>query len=89
MKKQEIALCKQLIDDLNSSEIHHEKNTLRNKLYKAMHPFIVKWISSISSQKGLYYNEQDIISKSWDCFEFALKHYKPGKEIPIPNHFYS
>jgi hypothetical protein len=73
----------------NSYSHSKEKENLRNEIYLTMLPFIKKWISSILAKKSIFWDQEEMLSKSCDCFEFCLKHFKPEKKIAIPNHFYS
>ena len=88
MNQQKIQTCYDLILEYKKCE-RTEKEEVRNKLFLEMKEYIIKWISSISSQKGEYLTQKELQSKSWDCFLFALKYFKTEKSIPIPNHFYA
>jgi hypothetical protein len=89
MQKHEIEKCKQLARRYLSMTDSMDKDTLRNKLFLSLQPFLIKWIKSIYSSKHRYHSNDFILSKSWDCFLFALNSYKPHKHIPFINHFFS
>lgn len=89
MDEKQINFLHTAIIRYNSYSHSKEKDNLRNEIYLIMLPFIKKWISSILAKKGIFLEQDEMLSKSWDCFEFCLKHFKPEKKIAIPNHFYS
>lgn len=66
-----------------------ERNKIRNEIFINMEPYMEKWISSILANKKIYWSHEEIRSKSWDYFLACLLSYKPEKNIPVPNHFYS
>jgi len=66
-----------------------EKEVVRNELYEIIKPFMMKWLFSLYSQKGIFASNEEVLSKSWDCFEFCLKHFKRNKSVSVPNHFYN
>lgn len=87
--KEEIEHCEELIKKWNSTPYGPIKDKIRNDLFIIIQPSICKWISSILSKKGQYTSPEEVKSQSWDCFEYCLKHFKPERPIPIPNHFYA
>ena len=89
MEKKEIDLLSEMINCYNSYSNCKEKDNLRNEIYLKILPYMKKWISSILAKKSIFLEKEEILSKSWDCFEFCLKHFKPEKKILIPNHFYT
>lgn len=89
MEKDQIDLLHSLIINYNSSKNKEEKVEIRNEIYLKMLPYIKKWISSILAKRGIFLEKEEIISKSWDCFEFCIKHFRPEKNISVPSHFYS
>jgi hypothetical protein len=90
MQRNEIEQCTNLIIKWNQIPFGHEKDIIKKQLFHIMNPFMSKWISSIVSKRKYYYmSPEEILSKSWECFEFCLKHFKPKMNIPLPNHFYS
>ena len=81
------AICKLIIQH-NACSTEKKKEQLRNQIFNDILPDMMKWISAILSGKGIFKSKEEIISKSWDCFEFCLKYYKPGNPISVPKHFY-
>ena len=61
----------------------------RNELFNILAVPLQKWMKTILQKRGLYLPQGEILSKSWDCFDFCLQHYSPEKNILIPNHFYT
>jgi hypothetical protein len=81
--------CEDLIKQWCESPVGDGKNQIRNQLFLELKPFLCKWILSILSKKGRHLTEEEVNSTSWDCFEYCLRHFKPGRPIPLPNHFYT
>lgn len=88
MDKKKIKEIQQLITKLHSCKGENNRNIARNNIFFEMKPFMLRWMSSILLKKGVYKDNDELLSLSWDCFEYALYHYKNKKKIPIPNHFY-
>lgn len=88
MDKTKIADVNKLILKLHSCKGEKNRNIARNDIYLEIKPFMLRWLASIFSNKGVYKDDDEMLSISWDCFEYALQHYKYKKKIPIPNHFY-
>lgn len=65
------------------------KSIIRNELYEMIQPTMMSWLYSFHKKKGVFNSKEEILSKSWDCFEFCLKYYKPDRGIPVQNHFYN
>ena len=89
MNKIREEICEELLLQYGLCEIKEKKEIVRNKIYTELRPFITKWISSILHKKGVYLEPEEILSKSWDCFEFCLKRFNSEKPFSIPNHFYT
>ena len=90
MKPEQIENCKGLINRYNAVKTNIEiKETLRNQIYQILKTPIIKWISSIMAERKVYEESDEILSMSWDCFEFCLKWYDESKDIPLPNHFFA
>ena len=90
MDKIQSDFFRDMIIRYNSFPSGKEKDNLRNLIYEKMLPWMKKWISAIMAKKGLFLPKEEILSRSWDCFEFCLRKFKPhNKEIAVPNHFYS
>lgn len=89
MKKEQIELCRELINEYHTQTNEKDKSVIRNKIFKEMQPFLSRWIVEVLSKKGTFLSKEEILSQSWDCFEFCLRYFKPNKGIAIPNHFYA
>jgi len=89
MKKGQLKECEDIVQSLSTCKTLLKEEELRNKLFEILNPFILMWMSSVLKKKGMYLEKSELLSVSWDCFEFCLKHYKIDRNIPIPNHFYS
>jgi hypothetical protein len=89
MEKKDIDSLFKMIILYNSYQNCIEKDNLRNEIYLKILPYMKKWISSVLAKKSIFLEKEEILSKSWDCFQFCLRHFKPEKKILIPNHFYS
>lgn len=88
-QKADFQNCRELIISHHSSLVESERAKLRNQTFKIMKPYMAKWIQAILADQKVYISPQEIISKSWDCFEYSLEHFKPHKKIGVANHFYS
>jgi hypothetical protein len=88
MKKSDIEKCEKMIREYNDTINNEERISIRNELFKAINPFMHQWVMSVLSKRGGYVSHEEIKSKSWDCFEYCLRHYKKGGKVPVPNHFY-
>lgn len=60
---------------------------LRNELFLKMKDDQIKWVKSILYKWKKFETEQEILSLSWDCFEFCFERYL-NYDIPLPKHFY-
>lgn len=89
MKKSDIENCKRLALQWHQNTDLEEKNKIRNELFSVIRSSVEKWVVNILSDKKIYADPNETISYSWDCFLHALKHYKPDKPIPLPNHFFT
>ena len=89
MTDAEIKECQNLIFQWSEQNSHKEKDEIRNRIFHIMQTQLEMWIKSICRAKGSFLLPDDIKSKSWECFHYALKHYKPNGRIPLCNHFYS
>lgn len=65
-----------------------EKDQIRNDMFVKMEPFIDIWLKGNLNYRKLFMEDGERLSLCWDCFEFCLKYYRPGKNIPLINHFY-
>lgn len=89
MKKEQKDSCHRLICKYRICPEGGRKTRLRNRIFQELQPFMVKWVSAILAKKSIYATEEEILSFSWDCFEFCLRRYKVNKPISVPGHFYS
>ena len=90
MRAEQIAEAGELIRLLRATTNELKKKKIRNSVYEILRPFFAKWIKSLYPKTHFPdLNEKEILSLSWDCFEYGLSHWKPGKSPPIPNHFYA
>lgn len=89
MKKTDIETCKRLALLWHQNFDPEEKNKLRNELYGIIRPSVEKWVINILSEKKVYVDQNEAVSYAWDCFLHGLKYYKPEKQIPLPNHFFT
>lgn len=91
MDQDQIAKCEDLIIKYRTKLLKKDRKTkiqIRNELYLTLYNDMIKWIQSILSKFGTFKGQHEIVSLSWDCFEFCLKHYKRASSIPLPQHFY-
>jgi hypothetical protein len=65
-----------------------KKQAVRNQIYEIMKSLILNWITIIIISKKTTMTDQEILSLSWDCFEFCLRSYKIDGSIPVPHHFH-
>lgn len=89
MQKQESEFLRRMIIRYHNLPDGIEKNELRNEIYSSMSISLKKWVQSILSKKKIFLEPNEILSCSWDCFEFSLKYFKGDRKILVPNHFYS
>lgn len=73
--------CLVLINKYHSYKSNHWKIKKRNELYLLMEKDLLLWITTIISRWGKFERKEDLISISWDVFEYCLKHYKTGNSI--------
>lgn len=60
-----------------------------NSAYTVFAPLISRWVKTLAARKNITLDSGEDISLSWDCFEFCMRHYSLGKQIPAMNHFYA
>lgn len=89
MNKNQIDELQEMILKHNTCGRKIEREKLRNKIFIEMLPFLKKWMSGILSKKKVFLSQEEMLSKSWDCFLYSLKHYKVHRGINLPNHFYT
>jgi len=88
MDQVRIKLCEGLIQLYQTTE-GEEQQRIRNQLFIELCPFIVRWMQAVLHKQGRYQENDELVSGSWDCYEFCLFNYKQSRGIPIPNHFYT
>jgi hypothetical protein len=87
MKSNQIAECTDWIRKYNAGSCIGV-TSMKNQIFNLLRPFIAKWISSALAEDKIFLDKNEIISLSWDCFEFCLESFKPDGPIPLPNHFH-
>ena len=65
-----------------------QKVQIRNETFALMAYDMTFWIKSILRKWHKYETKEEILSLSWDCFEFCLKHFKVEGTHKIESHFY-
>ena len=88
MTKEEVGRCTSLAKKC-LTQTGKKQELARNELYLSLQPHMIKWMQAIMAKKNAYLEQGDLLSESWFCFEFCLRHFKPEQDIPLPNHFYS
>jgi hypothetical protein len=88
MKKTDIACCEELIKQWKETTDPERKNQIRNQIFSIIRPSMNQWVQSALSKRGMETTSCDTQSQAWDCFVYALNHYKDNGGFPIPNHFY-
>lgn len=66
-----------------------QKKQIRNEIYALMSSDMLNWIKSILKKWNKHETKEEILSLSWDCFEFCLKYFKVEEEYKVEKHFYS
>jgi|WetSurSiteA1Bulk_404760.scaffolds.fasta_scaffold32503_3 hypothetical protein len=89
MEEVTVAICIKLLKQYIVEDNIQEQQLIRNKLYSLLSTYIISYIKLFLRNERTYLQESEIISISWDCFEFSLKNYRFEKSISIPNHFRS
>ncbi len=79
--------CRELIEKYRKYKAEHYKIKARNDLYMKMNDDLLIWIKSVLKEWGKFETEDEILSVSWDVFEFGLKYYVIG--YSVPEHFYT
>jgi len=79
------ATCKALIEKYDNS-IGENKDRIRNEIFCIMLRYIYKWLVSSFKKRGVFFQKEEILSISWDAFEYCMKAYK-NREVPLPSHF--
>ena len=89
MKKRDCEQLDSLMEKMEQCADKKEKADIRNSLFAALQSSINCWVRSFLKSKGIFMEESEILSLSWDCFEFSLNSYHPEKKIPLINHFFA
>ncbi len=79
--------CKNLIEKYRRYKAKSYKIKARNDLYMKMQKDLLIWIKSVLKEWGKFETEGEILSVSWDIFEFGLEYYVIG--YSVPEHFYT
>jgi len=79
--------CLGLIQKYQRLVYRKVKERIRNEIYELMHPYLCKWIMSIYKDWGIYKQKGEVVSLSWEVFEYCLERYTD--DYPIPLHFYT
>lgn len=77
--------CKALIDKYDKSE-GENKDRVRNEIFCTLSLYIYKWLGSSLKKRGIFISKEEMLSVSWDAFEYCMKTYK-NREVPLPSHF--
>jgi hypothetical protein len=89
MKPEQVKKCNELLLQHQKETVTEKKRKIRDEAFGLIKDPMIRWIPAILSTKNIYIDPKEILSLSWDCFQFCMKHYKPHRTIPLPNHFYS
>ena len=89
MTKLVVDRCISLFKEYQRRECVQEQQETRNRLFLIMKPYIETWLMSIARRRGVFINEQELISLSWESFLFCLDRYRQGNPILIQNHFFA
>ncbi len=73
-----IEQCESILNRLKKNKNIDAYRLERNQLFTLMKNDIVKWVEFFLSGKPRGVDRNDILSTSWDCFEYALSKYKGG-----------
>ena len=85
MDKETIETVLPLIRRYKTIKREKTKNKIRNDLYLLLQPFILKCLKSRLSKKNMWLDEGEILSTSWDAFEYCLERYE--EKYFLPSHF--
>lgn len=88
MNKQTEDKCKKLIHKYFLYKADYKKREVRNNLYLLMKGDIIMWIKNILKKWGKYIDDTEVISLSWDCFEFCLARYDLNREGSLCKFFF-
>jgi len=85
-KKQQL---QQLIHQYKTKDYKYEafRLRLRNKIYGLMRDKMVNWIKGRFKKWGIYREEDEILSLSWDAFLFCLEKYDEEKNYDLYRYF--
>lgn len=65
------------------------KKKIRNEIFLLVRPFLLKCIKRKLGKRGIWKEETEILSMSWDVFIYCLERYKEGYRLPAHIHIYS
>ena len=77
--------CKELISKYDKSD-GENKDRIRNEIFCILSFYIYKWLGSSLKKRGVFVSKEEMLSISWDAFEYCMKTYK-NREVPLPSHF--
>jgi len=80
--------CLDKIQKYKRYKRERRRKQIRNEIYALMSNDMLNWIKSILKRWHKYETKEEILSLSWDCFEFCLKHFKVEGNNKVENHFY-
>lgn len=79
--------CKILLYDYHRYKKNAYKIKARNKLFELMRQDFNIWIFSILKKWGRSLTREEVVSLSWDCFEYCISIYEPSFDSFL-GHFY-
>lgn len=65
------------------------KEKIRNELFLLVQPFLLKCIKRKLGKRGIWKEQPEILSMSWDVFLYCLNRYKEGYSLPAHLYIYS
>ena len=74
--------CSKILDKYKKAKSEKSQVKYRNEAFEMMRGYFVLWINSIIKRWYKRESKDSILSMSWDAFEFCLKHYKVGYNVP-------
>jgi len=77
--------CKALMEKYDKSD-GENKNRVRNEIFCTLSFYIYKWLASALKRRNVFVSREEMLSISWDAFEYCMKTYK-NREVPLPSHF--
>ena len=81
----------QLILKYKKYKREKDRQRVRNAFFWLISPYMKKWIRTILHRWGksdIAFDKLEVISLSWECFEYCLDRYDPDKKAFIASFFY-